>query len=94
MSYHYTSEIRAAILQRDAEERANSDTMVVHEIISTPNGQKYGKEGHIPCDHVVEFRIWAVDTITVRSFDGRNWATHQKILRKDAQQYFSSRAGR
>jgi len=29
--------------------------MIDHTVISTPNRQIYGKDGHVPCDHVCIF---------------------------------------
>ena len=38
-----------------AEALSNAGDFQSHHIESTPNGQSYGKEGHIPCDHVAVF---------------------------------------
>lgn len=65
-----TAQIHNAILARDAAERASASDIACHLIISTPNGQKYGHEGHVPCDHEVEFMY--LDG-TLRRFDGTNW---------------------
>ena len=68
--YETTAQIRTAILARDAAERSADWGPVCHQIISTPNGQKYGLNGHVPCDHEVEFTY--ADG-TVRRFDGAVW---------------------
>ena len=39
--------------------------MVDHTVISTPNGQSYGKDGHIPCDHVCVFTYEDGNMMTV-----------------------------
>lgn len=65
-----TEQIRAAILARDAAERASDSGLTGHRIISTPNGQKYGQNGHVPCDHEVEFTY--ADG-TARRFNGAIW---------------------
>lgn len=57
--FHYTSEIHAAIITRDAAERdaARNSPEIPRSsrIVSIPNGQVYGEPGHIPCDHYIEF---------------------------------------
>jgi len=55
-----TAQQRAFMLARDAAEREDTndapESLESHEIVSVSNGQKYGKEGWIPCDHYCEFR--------------------------------------
>lgn len=52
-----TSAQFAAILSRHAQEISHTedDAMISHTIISTPNGQSYGTNGHVPSDHSVMF---------------------------------------
>ena len=53
-----TAENLAFVANRDAEQRAaHLNRTVEHQIHSIPNGQHYGKNGHIPCDHYAEFLI-------------------------------------
>jgi hypothetical protein len=54
--YEYTSDTIARILARDIQERRTpmENEICTQEIISVPNDQRYGVEGHIPCDHILE----------------------------------------
>jgi len=48
----------------------NDGALVKAAVVSTPNGQKYGVPGHIPCDHAVVCHYERA----VRSFDGTRWS--------------------
>ena len=66
-----TAEQFAAILARDVAERQNLDPaaqLCAHRIVSIPNGQQYGKQGHIPCDHIAEFLYMDGSFKTARTF--------------------------
>lgn len=75
----YTSEIRARILQRDREERAaqsdSPESLCSHRVVSVPNGQEYGRNGHVPSDHYVEFLYMNGALKHVRSV-GSNFVLH------------------
>jgi len=55
--YKTTAEQFAEIIARHNELHAGQGTRLLtqHDIISIPNGQQYGKDGHIPCDHEAHF---------------------------------------
>jgi len=44
--------------------------------VSTPNGQSYGVEGHVPCNHKVEF-VYEHGQAT---YDGYNWTVQRSGL--------------
>lgn len=52
-----TAENHALILARyNAELNSNKESECYsHDIVSTPNGQVYGKQDHIPCNHIAFF---------------------------------------
>ena len=51
-----TAENLAFVAQRDAEQRAGQESEICcHALVSIPNGMIYGKTGHVPCYHHVEF---------------------------------------
>ena len=46
--------------------------MIASHTVSTPNGRHYGKEGHVPADHVAMFDY----PDCTRTFDGREWKVY------------------
>jgi hypothetical protein len=52
-----TAENHALIMARHNQESTafTSAECYSHDIISVPNGQHYGKVGHVPCDHHAVF---------------------------------------
>jgi hypothetical protein len=70
-----TAENFAFIMQRHEESTASraDQECVSHEIVSTPNGQHYGKQGHVPCDHMAVFHYPAgVGKVSTYFKDGWN----------------------
>jgi hypothetical protein len=55
--YLTTAENHALIMARHNQESAHSESneCYSHDIVSKPNGQSYGKVGHVPCDHTAFF---------------------------------------
>lgn len=60
-----SEEIRNAIFARDAQERMPLHDSIECTVRSTPNGQHYGINGHIPCTHtlIVVYQSGAVKRI-------------------------------
>lgn len=78
-----TAENFAFIIQRDEEQRSGQDSdMVSHFVQSIPNGQHYGKEGHIPCYHTAVFKCISIKGVTyVKKFDkDGNWTKQLRTL--------------
>lgn len=68
--YQTSAAARAEMLERDEDERRSQNRALIYDIISTPNGQSYGVNGHIPCDHSVKFTYAS----GIKTFDGHNWS--------------------
>ena len=69
-----TQETINRINDRDESQRHGSNNTPIYDIISEPNGQQYGKEGHIPCNHKVIF--WYTDGIA--EYNGERWIGSKK----------------
>lgn len=48
--------------------------MIGYKIVSVPSGHKYGKDGHVPCNHHIEFDY----PDCTRHFDGQTWTVQAK----------------
>ena len=78
-----TAEKAAFILERDIADRKGQESqMESYKIISTPNGQQYGINGHTPCDHEVMFTYAASGNGRSRKvlFDGSDWFGNRKPI--------------
>lgn len=75
--YATTAENLAFVLNRHEMETAHreDDACTDHEIVSTPNGQHYGKQGHIPCDHTAVFH-YPAHVGKISTFDKNGWHHH------------------
>ena len=72
-----TAENLAWIMNRheSTAARQEEESCVSHEIVSTPNGQHYGKQGHIPCDHMAVFH-YPASVNRVSTYFKDTWKHH------------------
>lgn len=49
--------------------RPDHEPLISSRTESVPNGQSYGRGGHIPCDHIAVFEYATCQ----RRFDGESW---------------------
>ena len=59
-----------------AQALQNAGEFQSHHIESVPNGQSYGINGHVPCNHIAVF-TYAKATIRLAHADGRMQVTRE-----------------
>lgn len=55
----------ATPLKRGTVPDGSDGPLLRSQVISIPNGLTYGKDGHVPCDHIAEFE-YALATWTMQ----------------------------